>query len=463
VEAQEKQARAFAATVYFLIGGFATTVGGHDVFVAAEVSSRTGGFLLLFGGLVLVAVSIALLMPTKKWSPRRGWAPRAGMYVAAIGVAIGASLIFAQASSPDGGPQSIVLLVTLVAPLVVFARAGWGLARLLALTAAVLALGYLCLRAGDHDVRVVIWVLIVAVSGLASLVLWRTNPAKVAVSVSKVLLGAIGFVSLSAVLGIAQFWYTTQYLPSSELVSLSVESTLRRLGGDGRTDVVELRLIVQNTSPIPAEILGSVYRVSGSDVRPVGRSDLDMKRRLGRPVLYGEAISRYGRNSDWDLVQAGRVFGYGWSLDADEKFSRIALIHVPHGRYDTLRSQAEVLIGKRGALNLDYDSVRLRWLNHAKQHARGIKTIWPIRETSWYRGLTRGDRELRIKWITAADGDRRLGRFPYVRGAITQVGEEASPAEFHDYQDKTAELYGLSNTISTREIPLDIRHHPRSG
>jgi hypothetical protein len=460
VKAQEKQARAFAATVYFLVGAFATTVGIHDALVAAEVSSRSGGVLLLFAGLALIAIAVALLMPTKKWSPRRRWVPRVGVYVAAIGIAIGLGLIFSQASSPDGGPQSIVLLAVLAALLVASARAGWSLVRLLALTAAVLALGYLRLRAGDHDARVIVWVSIVAASGLASLALWRTDPPRIAVSVSKVLLGVIGFVSLSAVIGIAQFWYTTQYLPSTESTSLSVESRLHRLGGDGRTDVVELELTVQNTSQIPAEILGSVYRVTGADVQTIGRSDLDMKRRLGRPLIYGEAISRYGRNSEWDLVQAGRVFSYGWRLDADEKFSRVALIHVPHGRYDTLRSQAEVLIAKRGALNLDYDSVRLRWLNHAQRHARGIKAIWPIRETSWYRGLTRGDRELRIQWITAADGERRLGRFPYVRGAITRVGEEASPAEFHDFQGKTAELYGLANTISTREIPLNIRRYP---
>jgi hypothetical protein len=458
VEERERRARLFATCIYVPIGLFAAIVGGHDAFVAAEVSSRSGGMLLLLGGLILLALVAALLMPAKRWSPRRRWAPRAAMYAAGIGALIGVSLTFAQVVSPDGGSEAFLLLIGIVALVIAFARRGWSAPRLLALVTAVLVPIYLLLDHGHSDGRVVAWIWIVAASGLAAVALRRTDPPTMGVTASKVLIGTIGFVSLSALVGLAQFWYTTQYLPSNEKVFLLVESKLRRLGSDGGADVVELTVRVKNISEIPAEILGSVYRVTGSSARPIDHSGSEPMTELVKPVFDGKTVSRYRRGSSWDLVQTGLVVPRHWWLGAEEEFSRVALVHVPHGRYDTLRAQGEVLTAKRRSLSLDYGSERWGWVNYPNRGVRGLKVISPIDETSWLRELTRDDRELRVKWIEKSKQENRPSRFPHVRAAITRVGEEPSPQEFFEYQRQAGEnLYGVAPTVSTTVLPLGVR------
>jgi hypothetical protein len=457
VEAQEKRARAFAASVYLAIGSFAVAVGAHDAVIGAEIGSRASGMVLLLGGLALIAIAIALMLPVKKWSQRRRWVPRAGVYVAGVGVLIGGSLIFAQAFGPEGTPRPVMQLVAVAILVAALAYLGRGLPELVVLSLAMLTVAYAFLDRGEHDGRVIVWGAIVIASGLAALALWRTNPPRIGLAASRLVLGLVGFFSLSAVIGVAQFWYTTQYLPANERVSLSVESTLRRLDSSPSGDVMELVLTVRNTSQVPAEILGSVYRISGSNALPIAASDRAMRGRFNRLALNGETVTRYRRQSDWDLVQAGRIFGFGWWLDAEEEFTRVAVIRTPHDRYDTLRSQAEILLAKQRSLNLGYENGRSRFLKRARWHVRGFKLIWPIEETSWFRDLTRDDREVQVKWITAMDGEARASRFPRVRGVITQAGEEASPEELLDYGLQTADLYGLTKTVSTREVALDIR------
>ncbi len=449
---EEKRARWFALCVFSLIGLFASVVGTHDAFAALEVGSRFGGLMLMVAGSALVAAGVS------QGSYRFQWAPTAGVFAGALGAMVGVGFILAQLLSPDRSWPPIMCAVALAGVMLVAAIVlRWTPLTLSVISFASLFALYLLFVHGDYDQRQIIWAGFVIASALAAYSLWRAHPPELSLSAPRLFAGIVGFFSLSALVGGAQFWYTSQYLPSSEGVSLTVKSSLRQLGHSGNMDIAELGLTVTNTSAAQADVLGSVYRISGSVTRPTARPDAQMAEWLGRPDVRGATISRYRRGPTWDLTQCGRIFADGWWLEPNETYSRNILIYVPRGRYDILRSQVQLLFAKRGALALRERDRHRFPTTFDYGHAKAVVTRWPIQETSWFRDLTRGERELSLIWLTGNDLQPDPARFPHIAEGVGRVGEEAGNAEFASYNDQAAKLYGLASTLSTRELPLDIR------
>lgn len=448
--------------VFALIGLFAVAVGSHDAFAAVEVGSRFGGLLLLLAGVALVSTAVALMIPALEW------APTAAIFVAPVGFMIGLSFIVAQLVSVDRDRTPVwaaILIGAGVATVVVHRiRKGSGEEWTPSgLALALLVFAYLHFRRGEHDERVIIWAAIAIASALAAYQLWVARPPDLSGLSLRTVLGVFGVFSLGAVVSGAQLWYTSQYVPAHQAPSLTAESKLRQLPDASGLEAARLTLTVSNTSQTQARILGSVYRVSATRLLPALReTDAEVARQARRPEVLGLPVLRYRREANWDLVQTGRVLPEGYWLDPGEKFSTSALVYVPHGRYDVLRSQAVLLIAKGGALTVDVSRVHVRPFRRLfGQLAWGVEARWAIDDTSWFRDLTRANRSLGVFWIAGYRGRPGLDGVPSVESLVRRNGEDRSVSELVRYSEQAERPYGMASTESTTEIPL--RHSRRRG
>jgi hypothetical protein len=457
VPSGEKRARVFAAVVFVLVGFFAVAVGAHDAFAAVEVGSRFGGLLLLLAGLALLAATVALAIPELKW------APTAAIFVAPAGVLVGLSFIVAQliAVDRDRLPVWAAILIAALVVAVAVHRALKGSGKEWtppAVALVLLVFAYLYFLRGEHDEWVIVWAAIAIASGLVAYQLWMAQPPDLSGLSLRVVFGVFGVFSLGALVSGAQLWYTSQYVPAHQPPSLTIESRLHQLRDANGLEVARLTFTVSNTSQAQARVLGSVYRVSGSNMEsPTHATDAKVAHQLRRPEINGLPVLRYRRDTDRDLVQTGRIFPEGFWLDPDEKFSTSALVYIPYGRYDVLRSQAELLIAKGGSLTIDLDRDVRRFA-----HLRGewgAEARWPIDETSWFRDLTRADRTIGVRWVAGANGYPLLDGYPYLETIVWRDGEDAPLSERIDYSEQAERLYGMASTESTTEIPL--RHRDR--
>jgi hypothetical protein len=446
-DAEVRGAQLFAALIFFLIGAFAVTVGAHDAFSSIEIASRFGGLLLLFAALALIVVALGL-------TAALSWSTTAGVAISFLGAIIGLSFISAQLLSVDGDwwPLRVAIGIAVVVLAVGIFR-HWGPLKLFLLSAGGLAAAYLYFLGGDHDERLIFWAAIVFASALAGFALVKVRPPKVPTSAAKVLGGMAGFFTLSALIGGAQLWYTSQYLPASLGASLSVESHLTRLPARGEAEVARLTLSIQNTGQTQATILGSLYRITAAPLHAVELRDWQMREALEEPQVYGRTASRFRRSFDWDVVQAGRIFDEGSWLDPEEQFSTDLLIYLPRGRYDILRSKAAVMIAKGKALTLAPGGEEFR-LTEPVRRVRQIASVWPIEETSWFRQLTRSDRELEIDWVASRIDSFQAARFPHLRIAVRRVDTDDDIDELNKYNERLFATYGLGEALSSTEIAL---------
>ncbi len=462
MEEYDAEARGFAAIVFFLVGGFSAVVGAHDGFAAADVGARFGGLLLLAAGAVLLAAAIALCVAS------RGWTLTVGIFAAPAGVLVGASLIVGGLVGPDRDLApfwtSVGIALVVLVTAVVVARATETSGKRVWIPGAVgiclLVVAFLYFDYGnDSDQRVVIWGAMVIASALAAFALWEVHPPQLPKEPTRWLGGIFGFFTLSALVAGAQFWYTSQFLPASQEVSVTVQTHLHELGRRGRMDIVDLSMAIRNTSKAKAEILGSVYRVDAAMTSPATATDAWVAHRLGRPDVHGATVARYRKERTWDPVQVGRVFADGWSLDPGETYSRSIVIYIPRNRYNTVRSQAEILIGKSSTLAIR-ESDRQRYPGAwAGGRVRSVVTEWPIVNTSWFRALTGGEREVDVFWIMRNVQRPHLAPFPHMLDLVVRKGADLTPAELLSYNEQTERLYGLSETVSNRELPLDLPAH----
>jgi MFS family permease len=448
-EAKSRRSRRCAALVFLCVGAFAGIVGAHDAFSSLEVASRFGGLLLLFAGLSLIAVAVFLFAGFS-------WAPVAGILISPVGMIIGLSFVSAQLLNVDRDWWPVVVAIG-IAALVLFAalRLHWGSWKLALFSAAMLVAAYGFFLLGDHDERLIIWAAIVFASVLACVVLWRMQPPRVSISAPRVLGGMAGFFTLSALIGGAQLWYTSQYLPESLGASLSVQSHLTREGVQGGEEVVKLTLSIQNTGQTQAKILASLYRVTAAPVVATTMSDRTIRNELDEPAMDSHSVSRFRHPFRWDVVQAGRIFAERSWLDPEERYVTSALVYLPRGRYDVVRSKSVVLLSKGKALTLDEAKGEKYDLTEPKQTVREVASVWPIEETSWFRQLTRSDRELKIDWITSRRGNHQAARFPYLSSIVFRVGSNDDAKQLTSYNEQLGAKYGLAEAEADAEMPLD--------
>jgi hypothetical protein len=337
--------------LFVLFGAAAVYAGGHDGLLAADLQARFTGWLLCFGGVVMLSAVASILA--------RGARKLAlGLAACMIGMLICVLLIVTQLISRN-------------------------------------ASGLLA-----------VWIALLVACGLAARALWAgTSPGgrELGVRTFPVIFSVV---SVATLFSIGQFVYTMIYVPASATPSVSVAVQLTRIGvrRDPQGDRLLLggTIVLHNTSGMRVNPVGSAFFAYGQRLRPsAARSERLVQAIRRADANPGLVVQRYASLDDGTLLEHGRLLQDTAYLEAGEEDTFPIELAIPRGRFDIVT--VFVLLGcARPALHLP-DVPARAW----REQDGSVVSEMSIEDNSVLRTLTRGDRYLRIEY-GASDGTAPL-------------------------------------------------------
>jgi hypothetical protein len=292
--------------------------------------------------------------------------------------------------------------------------------------------------------------LIAAVAGLLAAaavvgarIAWRDGAGGQIRVAAAVALGLLGLL-----IGVVEFWYQNQYVPSQleSAVSLHVHLKLEAVQKD--FDVVRATIDSEDIGGHNVRVIGSTYTLTGSRVIRCERkaTPTAMQNIFGGPLADPQR-SRFMANV-WEeqpasVLAAGRFAGDGTRLDANVPASRDLIFFVPRGRYQLLRFRAQ-LFAVLASIPL---AARPPDKRHPLIYGNNLFVIWTVADSSWFHDLVYGrEREVITRYTivgrptaTSASPDIVVvARFPNPtwRGGVPS---EATLENMFAPPDRTAE------------------------
>jgi hypothetical protein len=282
---------------------------------------------------------------------------------------------------------------------------------------------------------------------------------------------------------IIQFWYTSQYLPGRTGATITVSSELKKAnqsysqyGLTAMTGTVKIK----NSTSIKAQIIASLYTVSGTRLIRISQDDASFFRRAVRPpnpepgdkTTEAFSISRYSRESPREVLQMGKILPDGWWLAPQEEYSTQFVVYVPtdvNHAYDNLQLGIQIITAKGARLNLDYPPTYYPYpvVSPEDDYAtseRYVATEMPIKPLSLIHHITKGRHAIRVirtfQW--GSDVPIDFPEAPFLYACIDRaarlgqilVQRESSICSDSSYQEKLGDYYGLLRTSETYEIPV---------
>jgi hypothetical protein len=292
--------------------------------------------------------------------------------------------------------------------------------------------------------------LIAAVAGLLAAaavvgarIAWRDGAGGQIRVAAAVALGLLGLL-----IGVVEFWYQNQYVPSQleSAVSLHVHLKLEAVQKD--FDVVRATIDSEDIGGHNVRVIGSTYTLTGSRVIRCERkaTPTAVQNIFGGPLADPQR-SRFMANV-WEeqpasVLAAGRFAGDGTRLDANVPASRDLIFFVPRGRYQLLRFRAQ-LFAVLASIPL---AARPPDKRHPLIYGNNLFVIWTVADSSWFHDLVYGrEREVITRYTivgrptaTSASPDIVVvARFPNPtwRGGVPS---EATLENMFAPPDRTAE------------------------
>lgn len=327
---------AIAFAAYLAVAGLAAVViGVHDAALAgAPLGVTAGAVVLIAGGAFDVAASWALVRLGDARCPRR-------VFVAFLLTTLIGGYAFVSAIRTAGNQRPLAALVA-------------GL-----LTAAGLAGGRIAWRDG------------------------ATDGIHIAAAVALGLLGTL--------IGIGEFWYQNQYVPSALESAVSLHVQLKLEAVQKNFDVIRATIDSEDIGGKNVRAIGSTYTLTGSRVIRCERKATPeaVQGVLGGPLADPQR-SRFMANA-WEeqpasVLASGRFAGDGLRLDANVPASRDLLFFVPRGRYQLLRFRAQ-LFAVSASIPLVERPVDKR---HKLIFGNNVFNIWTVADSSWFHDLVNG-------------------------------------------------------------------------
>jgi uncharacterized membrane protein HdeD (DUF308 family) len=387
----------WAAIIWLaLLGAAASVIGGHDTVVGTEITARLWGTFVLCGGCVLLAGAWGLYRRHDEFGRALG------MVAALLGAALGA----------------ITFLVQVVND--------------------------------EPDERLVIWTLITGLSFAAAWIvhgvtpedergqgLWNRLPILKSV------------VAAGLLFSLAQFWYTSIYVPTTAPASLTLEAALaeRRVGD---RVALEGSVTVKNTSGTRVSVIASVLNISAAAVVATGDpSDLDLERAVGVAHKEGDGVAslapesagrRFARPNGIMTVQRGPLLEESSFFEPGETVSVPFVVWIPAASFNVAMASVELVMARSNALASE----------DANPQSRDTlkRTVWTreIPEAGWLRQLTRNDRFLRVEYAE----DPMVGPRPKVTFATAARGNADRP-----FDRRMWRFYGVNAARTSAVITLE--------
>lgn len=340
----------YAFIVFFVaLAAAAIVVGVHDLAIASgSVGLTAVSVLLLAVGIVLLVAAYDLI----RVSRRSTWT---------------------EATRPPCKPIVLVAcLLTIVLGLFVFFAAirTSGAQRLLVVVAALalMVVGLLGLRVFGRNARV--------------------TPRRVEAAVA---LGMVGIV-----IGVGQFWFQNQYVPSRAGRAVALSVALSRAGVQSEYEVIRARVDYRDIGGRSVSVIGSAYTLTGSHVvrchRPATAARVQD---VFEGFLPDPQASRY-MTDVWEerpatVLAAGKFVGDGKRLDPNVPSGREFVFFVPRHRYQLLRFRAQ-LFAIPASVRLSQRALPV-YLNFAGDNE--LYGFWKVVDDSWLHDLIYG----RQRWV----------------------------------------------------------------
>jgi hypothetical protein len=209
-------------------------------------------------------------------------------------------------------------------------------------------------------------------------------------------LGAIALGLIGTTIGVWEFWYQNQYVPSRAGRAVTLKVDLRLAGKQRGHDVVRATLAYEDIGGRSVSVIGSTYTLTASRVvrcqRPASATNV-------QPFFSGFLLdpqrSRFMADV-WEIqpatvLAAGKFVSDGKRLDPDVSAGRTLVFLVPRGRYQLLRFRAQ-LFAIPASVPL---SQRQRPQYTTFEGDNYVYGFWHIDDDSWFHDLVYG----REQWI----------------------------------------------------------------
>jgi hypothetical protein len=325
---------AFAAYLA-VIGLSAVVIGVHDAaLVGAQLGVTAGAVLLIAGGVVNLLAALALVRLGDARCPQR-------VFVAFLLTTLIGAYAFVVAMKAGGEQRPVVAVIA---------------------------------------------ALLVAVALVGARVAWRDGAGgqiDVAAAVSLGLLGTL--------IGVVEFWYQNQYVPSQLESAVSLHVGLKLEAQQKNFDVIRATIESEDIGGRNVRVIGSTYTLTGSRViRCQRKATPAAVQGIFSGVLPDPQRSRFMANV-WEeqpasVLAAGRFAGDGTRLDANVQASRDLIFFVPRGRYQLLRLRAQ-LFAVSASIPL---AERLPDKHHPLISGNNLFVIWTVADSSWFHDIVYG-------------------------------------------------------------------------
>jgi hypothetical protein len=356
-----------------------------DLFSARQLSSRLlGALLAAAGGLLLVAASGVLA--------KRSWAPPIEILAGLAGTFVGATLMTIQ-------------VVT-----------------------------------GDPDGRIAAWAAIALGSLAIAIVVARACGTHLLPELRRVRFLASAL-SISAILGIVQYWQTSAYAPTAapglSVIPRLAELPQTKISGNSFIPI-RMTIEIENTSSSKVGVLASLYRLDGVALESQASAPMDVSPRFGRALAQPQSespieISRFVRAHGGAVVAAGTPLPEDSWFEPNQTYTTSRVVYVPSSRkIPLLTLRVDLFVGKGDRLFLRDPNARPKPLP-LENGGTGFLAERGVQETSVVHWLTRDDRRVVVGAITADPAERVPALDFYFTKHGTTLNESYDRRLKHDY------------------------------
>jgi hypothetical protein len=323
------------ATYLAVVGLAAVVIGVHDAALAgAQLGVTAGAVLLIAGGTVDLVAVWALVRLGDARCPQR-------VFIAFLLTTLIGAYAFVAAIKTGGDQRPVVAVVA-------------GLLAAAALGGARMA--------------------------------WRDDAARQIHVAAAVALGLLG-----TLIGVVEFWYQNQHVPSQLESAVSLQVQLKVEAVQKNFDVIRATIDSEDIGGRNVTVIGSTYTLTGSRVIHCERKATPAAvQSVFAGLLADPQRSRFMANV-WEeqpasVLAAGRFAGDGMRLDANVQASRDLIFFVPRGRYQLLRFRAQ-LFAVSASIPL---VMRPPDKRHPLIYGNNLFDIWRVADSSWFHDLVYG-------------------------------------------------------------------------
>jgi hypothetical protein len=294
----------------------------------------------------------------------------------------------------------------------------------------------------------VLWIALIVISALAVYLDWRDGGFEL--PKTQVVKRASAVVTISALIGAGQFWYTSSFIPFEASPTLSVVAELQHFAATSNRMAVRATITVKNTGSAKVVVLGSLYRLTGAS-QPTRTTPPAVDAEVRNAWAEGHPpASVFTSSSTTHLIQTGRLLPLNWSFDRGEELHTSFVAFVPSGQFDSASLHTEIYVAKSEVLKLDSEASEQPGGYTLNGH-RYYGQRQGISEASWVARLTGANGKVYQLWRLDDDGSS-----PNDQGSpdlyVSIVSENAGRPT--GVTSGTLTFYGVAQTITDDQLPL---------